>query len=101
MLQHIVLFSTLALLKQRQGKGYIFCSAVNITDTFPRWEINERVYDVTHLPSGFVATGLSLQIIFEGTLNACCFFDILTNTGVVREYSNWVIVAWETCGKLE
>lgn len=78
-----------------------FCSAVNITDTFSRWEINERVYDVTHLPSGFVATGLSLQIIFEGILNVRCFFDILTSTGVVSEYSNRVTVTGETRGKLE
>ena len=75
------------------------CSVINIAATFPRWEINELVYDVTHLPPGFVATGFRLQLKLEEELHARCFFDVLTITGVVRQYSNFVLVDSEIRGK--
>ena len=62
--------------QQAEGTRLNFTCSTNLEDVYPKWTINNQVYEITFLPPGFIATESSLSFIFQASAEVTCFFTI-------------------------
>ena len=60
-----------------------FNCSINIPDLYPKWTINNQVYEITYLPPGFEATQSTLSFTFEWKAEVSCFYTILLHGEIV------------------
>jgi hypothetical protein len=59
------------------------CST-NLPATYPsQWEINSQAYEITRLPDGFNASGLTLEFEFMAEIKFRCLFRLYLDGSVV------------------
>ena len=73
---------TTQLTEEKDGSMYKLTCNTSLEARFPRWEINDNVYQVNHLPPGFSASGFDIEFeLNNGVLDFRCFF-LLASGGV-------------------
>ena len=78
-----------------------FNCSVNIPGLYPKWTINNQVYEITYLPPGFEATQSTLSFTFEWIAKVSCFYTILLDGEIVDVCSDvTTVIPLNTRGEL-
>ena len=79
---HVEIHPT-GLMTLYQGTRVNFTCFSNFSNAYPRWRINNQVYEITYLPLNFTATKTSFSFIFETRASVSCFYTIFFNGRVI------------------
>ena len=60
-----------------------FTCSINIPGLYPKWTIDNQVYEITYLPPGFEATQSTLSFTFEWKAEVSCFYTIFLDGKIV------------------
>ena len=74
-----------------EGDTVTLTCSTNIAASFPRWEINDVAYEVTHFPPEYTVNGHRIEFEFVADVRFRCFFRIFLG-GTVHICSNIVVV---------